>query len=63
MTLFGKAARSAGAGRPFETIAKLRNPQSGKCLDADGWGTANGTQLIIWDCGNNQSNQSWAWQI
>ncbi|MEV4134749.1 ricin-type beta-trefoil lectin domain protein [Dactylosporangium sp. NPDC049742] len=40
----------------------LRNPQSGKCLDADAWGTANGTQLIIWFCGTNQSNQTWRFQ-
>lgn len=38
----------------------LVNPNSDKCLDADGWGTANGTQMIIWTCGNPvQSNQNW----
>ena len=29
-----------------------------KCLDASGQGTANGTQVIIWDC-NGQTNQQW----
>ena len=29
-----------------------------KCLDANGQGTANGTQVIIWDC-NGQTNQQW----
>ena len=29
-----------------------------KCLDASGRGTANGTQVIIWDC-NGQTNQQW----
>ncbi|WP_344616972.1 RICIN domain-containing protein [Dactylosporangium salmoneum] len=38
------------------------NPNSGKCLDANGWGTANATQLIIWGCGNAQSNQTWRFQ-
>jgi endoglucanase len=29
---------------------------NGKCLEAAGWGTANGTKAAIWDCtgGNNQ---------
>ncbi|TYB43738.1 ricin-type beta-trefoil lectin domain protein, partial [Nonomuraea sp. PA05] len=30
----------------------------GKCLDAYNQGTANGTQVIIWDC-NGQANQQW----
>ncbi|GAB3809584.1 non-reducing end alpha-L-arabinofuranosidase family hydrolase [Micromonospora zhanjiangensis] len=30
----------------------------GKCLDANGAGTANGTAVIIWDC-NGQANQQW----
>ncbi|GAA3419912.1 hypothetical protein GCM10018952_61120 [Streptosporangium vulgare] len=29
-----------------------------KCLDAYGQGTANGTQVIIWDC-NGGTNQQW----
>jgi hypothetical protein len=29
-----------------------------KCLDASGAGTANGTNVVIWDC-NNQANQQW----
>ncbi|UOX93295.1 RICIN domain-containing protein [Amycolatopsis sp. FBCC-B4732] len=29
-----------------------------KCLDASGRGTANGTQVIIWDC-TGQPNQQW----
>jgi hypothetical protein len=28
-------------------------------VNADGWGTANGTLLEIWDCGAAQSNQAW----
>ncbi len=29
-----------------------------KCLDANGQGTTNGTQVIIWDC-NGGTNQQW----
>ncbi|GAB3831411.1 hypothetical protein GCM10027610_021500 [Dactylosporangium cerinum] len=39
------------------------NPASGKCLDATGRGTANGTGLQIWDCyggPGTQSNQVWS---
>jgi hypothetical protein len=27
-------------------------------LDADGWGTTNGTQTVIWDC-TGGANQQW----
>ena len=30
----------------------------GKCLDASGRGTTNGTAVVIWDC-NGQNNQQW----
>ena len=36
----------------------VRNPQSGKCLDAAGGSTADGTALHIWDC-NGAANQKW----
>jgi type 1 glutamine amidotransferase len=36
----------------------LVNPQSGRCLDANGGSSANGTQLIIWDC-HGATNQRW----
>lgn len=48
-----------GAQQWTLTAGTLRNPQSGRCLDADAWGTTNGTRLIIWDCGTAQSNQTW----
>jgi predicted alpha-1,2-mannosidase len=38
------------------TAQALRNPASGRCLDAPG--TTNGVQLVIWDC-NNGNNQHW----
>ncbi len=38
------------------------NQNSGLCLDANAWGTANGTTLVQWTCGNQQSNQEWQFQ-
>jgi hypothetical protein len=43
----------------WQANGNLINPNSGKCLDAAGWGTGNGTELILWTCGVNQSNQLW----
>jgi hypothetical protein len=37
----------------------LLNPQSGRCLDAPGGNSANGTQLEIWDC-TGGANQKFA---
>jgi poly(hydroxyalkanoate) depolymerase family esterase len=38
----------------------ITNVQSGRCLDAIGQGTANGTQLQIYDCvAAGQGNQQW----
>lgn len=34
------------------------NDSTGYCLDANGGGVANGTQLLIWACGG-QANQRW----
>jgi chitinase len=36
----------------------LRNPASGRCLDATGQSSADGTRLQIWDCFGG-SNQVW----
>ncbi|GAA0924410.1 hypothetical protein GCM10009558_036590 [Virgisporangium aurantiacum] len=36
----------------------LVNPQSNKCVDVNGWGTANHTVLIQWDC-HGGANQKW----
>ena len=38
--------------------APLVNPQSGKCLDATGGSSADGTQLHIWTC-HGGTNQRW----
>ncbi|MBD8078773.1 RICIN domain-containing protein [Cellulosimicrobium arenosum] len=36
----------------------LRSVLSGRCVDVDGWGTADGTRLIQWDC-HAGANQQW----
>ncbi len=38
------------------------NQGSGKCLDAAGWGTSNGTKVQQWACGSQQYNQEWQFQ-
>ena len=35
------------------------NQNSGKCVDDASWGTANGSIVQQWSCGNAQSNQRW----
>ncbi|MET9632798.1 ricin-type beta-trefoil lectin domain protein [Lentzea sp. NPDC006480] len=42
---------------PDPTTFRLRGEGSGRCLDVTGAGTANGTQLIIWDCHTNANQQ------
>jgi hypothetical protein len=41
---------------PDPTTFRLRGEASGRCLDVNGANSANGTQMIIWDC-NSGSNQ------
>ncbi|MBB5873501.1 lysophospholipase L1-like esterase [Allocatelliglobosispora scoriae] len=45
---------------PVGTAVALSNPQSKRCLDVSGAGTADGTQLHIWDC-HTGANQRWTW--
>jgi hypothetical protein len=42
--------------------SSLVNQATGSCVDASGWGTANGTTVQQWKCGNGQSNQQWQLQ-
>jgi poly(3-hydroxybutyrate) depolymerase len=42
---------------PDPTTFRLRGEASGRCLDVNGAGTANGTQMITWDCHNNANQQ------
>ncbi|UAC02182.1 RICIN domain-containing protein [Dactylosporangium vinaceum] len=52
------ASLQGGGVLPTGTAGGVTNPQSGRCLDAYGAATANGTQVIIWDC-HTGTNQSW----
>ena len=51
---------NGGGGQNWAAGANgsLVNPQSGKCLDANGGSSADGTQLIIWSC-HGGANQRW----
>ncbi|MBD2872977.1 RICIN domain-containing protein [Paenibacillus arenilitoris] len=40
-------------------IYKLINSNSGKALEVDAWGTANGSNVQIWTEGASQANQLW----
>ena len=42
---------------PAPTTFRLRGEASGRCLDVNGAGTANGTQMITWDCHSNANQQ------
>jgi endoglucanase len=52
-----------GSGAQRWTVqanGNIVNTQSGRCLDVIGRGTANGSQLQIYDCiAGGQSNQQW----
>lgn len=50
--------RGISTGGWFNVI----NVKSGLCVDAAGWGTANGTVLQQWACGGRQTNQGWQFQ-
>ena len=44
------------------TWYNIVNQNSGSCVDAAGWGVANGTIVQQWACGPQQSNQEWQFQ-
>jgi endoglucanase len=48
-----------GGGINSSAWYEVINQTSGSCLDAAGWGTANGTKLQQWTCGSQQYNQEW----
>lgn len=53
LSAFSAITTQAPTGYPF----LIQIPLSGKCLDVPNGASANGTQLIQWDCGWNNSNQ------
>jgi hypothetical protein len=50
-------ASAAGSAFPAHYAAPY-NPASGRCLDATGPSSADGTPLQIWDCAGS-ANQQW----
>jgi O-glycosyl hydrolase len=46
------------ANQQFSYTSASQLQIAGKCLDANGQGTANGTKVIFWTC-NGQANQQW----
>ncbi len=62
----GASGGSTGSGST-STISttvwyNVVNQTSGKCADAAGWGTGNGTTVQQWACGSAQYNQEWQFQ-
>ncbi|PIM65951.1 glycosyl hydrolase, partial [Streptomyces sp. JV178] len=51
---------NGGANQDWPTYpgGSLRNPQSGKCLDVSGGGSADGTLVHLWTC-HGGANQKW----
>ncbi len=55
-----QAADNAGwLKNPAPTPARVRSDLGGKCLDVNGAGTADGTAVQIWSCGDS-ANQFWS---
>jgi alpha-galactosidase len=46
-----------GTASPPPTAFRLRGEASGRCLDVNNGGTANGTQMLIWDCHTGANQQ------
>ena len=49
---------NGNANQQFTYTSGSQLQIAGKCLDASGQGTANGTKVILWTCGS-QTNQQW----
>ncbi len=58
------SSASSGGATSISNSAwyEVINKTSGLCMDAAGWGTANGTVLQQWTCGSQQNNQEWQFQ-
>ena len=52
------ATCNGGAGQNWTAQSSGALVSNGRCLDASGGSTANGTQLIIWSC-HGGTNQRW----
>ena len=49
---------TGNANQQFSYTSTSQLQIAGKCLDANGQGTTNGTKVILWTC-NGQANQQW----
>ncbi|WP_152626281.1 RICIN domain-containing protein [Streptacidiphilus carbonis] len=55
---------TSGGGGTINSSAwyQVVSTNSGKCVDATGGGTANGTAVQQWTCGSGNTNQEWQFQ-
>ncbi|MEV0537356.1 non-reducing end alpha-L-arabinofuranosidase family hydrolase, partial [Kitasatospora sp. NPDC050463] len=51
---------SGTTGGSGSSTAEIKGVGSGRCIDINGFTTANGTQAQLWDC-NGQANQRWTY--
>jgi hypothetical protein len=58
-TYLGVSGNYNSASMSTSAWSTIINQNSGDCLDATGWGTANGTTIQQWTCGANHYNQQW----
>ncbi|MHA6757201.1 RICIN domain-containing protein [Streptacidiphilus sp. PAMC 29251] len=56
------AASGTGGGINASAWYTVTNANSGKCVDAQGGGTGNGTAVQQWACGAGNTNQQWQFQ-
>ncbi len=61
-TQIGLSGNVNGASISTSSWFNAVNVNSGSCIDAAGWGTANGTVVQQWSCGSQQYNQEWQFQ-
>jgi chitinase len=62
-TSFGGSGGGGGGGTVDPSAwYNVVNENSGSCVDAKKFGTANGTVVQQWACGNQQVNQEWQFQ-
>ncbi|MBX9361552.1 endo-1,4-beta-xylanase [Streptomyces sp. WAC04114] len=53
-------ALNGGTSTPPSGSGQIKGVASGRCVDVPGAGTADGTQLQLWDCHGN-ANQQWTY--
>ncbi|MHA6757199.1 RICIN domain-containing protein [Streptacidiphilus sp. PAMC 29251] len=63
-TVTTSASGGGGGGGSINASAwyTVTNANSGKCVDAQGGGTGNGTAVQQWACGAGNTNQQWQFQ-